>query len=192
MLQIPKAPWAAALELCCVMFLALQLGPQDLLCKTQRKLFLILSSLLCKARAPEVLTQCDETAVKTIIKNKFPPSSFKCFSFYQSLLSTRSRVHGWRLFICVGWGSCWGAETLFVLFSCRRTLLYCLCRFFFPLLEMSGRTAMLSVYEYSVVVALGPLFLKQIWLFQLVLRILLFLGVKCSSGVCACGHACML
>lgn len=36
-----------------------------------------LSSLLCKAGAPEVLTQCDETAVKTIIKkiNSLPHSS---------------------------------------------------------------------------------------------------------------------
>lgn len=102
-----------------------------------------LSSLLCKAGAPEVLTQCDETAVKTIIKkNKFPPSFFKCFSFYHSLLSSRSRVHGWRLFICSGWGSCWGAETLFVLFSYRRTLLY-----FLFLLEMSSRMAMLSAYK---------------------------------------------
>lgn len=107
-----------------------------------------LSSLLCKARAPEVLTQCDETAIKTIIKNKFPPSFFKCFSFYQSLLSSRSRVHGWRLFICSGWGSCWGAETLFVLFPCRRTLLYFFGFLFsFFSLEMSSRMAMLSVYK---------------------------------------------
>lgn len=39
---------------------------------------------------------------------------------------------------------------------------------------------------------LGPLFSNQIWPFQLLLRIFLFLGVKWSSEVCACSHVCML
>lgn len=55
-----------------------------------------------------------------------------------------------------------GEQRHFLFYFRVEELCFIFCVVFFPLLEMSGRTAMLSVYEYSVVVALGPLFLKQI------------------------------
>lgn len=67
----------------------------------------------CEVGAPEMLTQCDETAVKIIMKEKFPPSFLRVFFFLPVLYQHSPGSLGGGCLSALGVGAIGSRETLF-------------------------------------------------------------------------------